>query len=90
MENKNNLAQFIYRVSGYILCVICVTATVVAAIRTGDFLGTHLIGDTYFYVGEFIEGWYMQVSFWLLVSLVCRNIFNYNSPSHNKIKGCNK
>lgn len=63
-----SLPQMIIGGIGITYIVVVVLAIIIAAIRTGDFYGTHLIGHSYFFVSEFVQGDVyagLQFGYWL-------------------------
>ncbi len=49
---KTTLSSFIIGFVGCSYIVVVITAVIMAAVRTGDFYGTHLIGKTHIDLGE--------------------------------------
>jgi hypothetical protein len=84
---KVSLPQFLIGIAGLSYIVVVVLAVIVAAIRTGDFHGVHLIGYTFVVVGP--EGTGVQANllwgYWLACGV--GPLLILLSLLHNKIIG---
>lgn len=66
-----NISSFIVGFVGISYALVIGTFLVVAAIRTGDFWGTHLLGETYVNVGGAYQTWViakLQMGFYLAIA----------------------
>ena len=66
------LPQLLIGVIGFSYIVVVILAVIIAAIRTGDFYGTHLVGKTAFEVTGFVKGYVsagLQFGYWLACAI---------------------
>jgi hypothetical protein len=92
-----NLSRFLIGLIGFSYCVVVILACVVAAIRTGDYYGTHLLGWTWIEAGIteksyiysfFRPGYWLAVAtgpFLLFLSLFRNKILGKDNVASNKV-----
>jgi hypothetical protein len=90
-KHKMSLTRFIVGFFGISYTVVVILAVIIAAIRTGDFYGTKLIGRTFLNWSEYEQTWVvanLQFGYWLAcgVALLALLVGIF----YNKIVGISK